>query len=254
MRKLVVLVGLLALMVTGCRLDLSVALDVAEDGSGSYVIEAGLDEELRELLGQFGVSAEVLVETLQSGLPEATSVTREEGDLTYFVNTVEFATTQEVVDTITGAAATEDGSLFDSFVLDVTEDGARLEAKGTIDLGEVPFDTSQLQADALRANFYATLPGDLDSHNADEELADGRLRWTLPITGGELDVEAQTSFGGGGLPTLLLLALAALVVVGGGFLLLVRIGRREQAAVAAAPSPPPPMDFTPPEGDQPANT
>ena len=77
MRKLVWWMALLGLVVAGRRLDASVALDVREDGSGTYTIEAGLDDELRELLGQFGISAEDLVQTLQSGLPEGSSATGE---------------------------------------------------------------------------------------------------------------------------------------------------------------------------------
>ena len=248
MRKLVLLLGVLALVIGGCRLDASVSIDIAEDGSGTYTIEAGLDQELRDLLGQFGVSAEDLVQTLQSGLPEGSSVTREDGDLTYFVNTVAFEDPQEVVDTIAGASeATGGDSLFETFVLEVNEDGAKIEAKLNVNLADVPFDTSQLEGDALQANFFATLPGTVTSHNADEEMANGKLRWALPITGGELNIEAESSFGGGGVPTGLLIGLAALVVLGGGALLLARVGRKDPvAAVAAAPPPPPPMDFTPP--------
>lgn len=248
MRNWAILVGMLTILLAGCRLDASVSIDIAEDGSGTYTIEAGIDQELRDLLGQFGVSAEDLVRTLQSGLPEGSSVTREDGDLTYFVNTVAFADTNEVVDTIAGAAeATGGDSLFDTFILEVTDDGAKIEAKLNVNLADVPFDTSQLQADALQANFFAKLPGELRSHNADEVLPDGRLRWALPITGGELVVEAETSFGGGGVSPLLLIGLAALVIVGGGGFMLVRAGRKDSAAaVAATPPPPPPMDFTPP--------
>lgn len=251
MRKLVLLLGVAALVIGGCRLDASVSIDIADDGSGTYTIEAGLDQELRDLLGQFGVSAEDLVQTLQSGLPEGSSITREDGDLTYFVNTVSFDDPQEVEDTIAGAAETTGGdSLFDTFTLEVTEDGAKLEAKLDINLADVPFDTSQLQADALQANFFATLPGTVTSHNADEELPDGSLRWALPITGGELDIQAESSFGGGGVPTALLIGVAVLIVLGGGALLLARAGRKDPAAaVAAAPPPPPPMDFMPPNAD-----
>jgi hypothetical protein len=254
MRKLVLLLGVAALVIGGCRLDASVSIDIAEDGSGSYSIEAGLDQELRDLLGQFGVSAEDLVQTLQSGLPEGSSTTREEGDLTYFVNSVSFSDPQEVEDTIAGASeATGGDSLFDRFVLEVNEDGARIEAKLDVNLADVPLDTTQLQADALQANFYARLPGTVTSHNADEELADGRLRWALPITGGTLDIQAESSFGGGGVSTPLLIGIAALVVLGGGALLLARVGRKDSvAAVAAAPPPPPPMDFTPP-GSEPGD-
>lgn len=243
MKKLMLLTGIAALLTAGCRLDASVTLDVAEDGSGQYVIEAGIDQELRDLLGQFGVSAEDLVQTLQSGLPEGSSATREEGDLTYFVNTVEFTSPDQVVDTIAGAGG---DSLFDTFVLEVDEDGARIEARLDVDLADVPFDASQLQADTLRANFYARLPGNLVDHNADEQLPDGRLRWSLPITGGEIDIQARTSFGSDGFP-LWLAIVGGVVAIGAiGFFLLVRVGRREQDALAATEAPPPPLDFTPP--------
>ena len=262
----VTLFALLSLLLAGCRLDASISLDINEDGSGQYIIEAGLDQELRELLGQFGVSAEDLVATLQSGFPEGTSVTRDEGDLTYFVNTVDFASTTEVEETIRGATEAAGGeSRFDTFVREVDEEGSRLEAK--IDLAdvEVPFDVSQISEDALQANFFARLPGEVTSHNADEELADGRLRWGLPITGGILDIQAESSFDTGGIPSMVLIVGAAVLLGIVGLFLIMRMGRKEEhQAIAATSAPPPPLDFTSPpadrgddassDGDQPANT
>jgi hypothetical protein len=103
------------------------------------------------------------------------------------------------------------------------------------DLGDIPFDPSQFTGDFLSASFILSMPGTVTVHDADEVLADGRLRWDLPLLGGEVDLHAESEFGSGGFPWLILILGIVLLVGVAATVAAVIMGRKqEKQAVADA--------------------
>jgi hypothetical protein len=244
LKKLFTLIALGAILLAGCRLEARVGLDVQDDGSGEAVVEVGIDDELLELIRPVGIEVEQIIEGLGvvSGGGEVDE--RREGDVNYYSATRTFTSVAELEEII--------GSLGDIDVgevsLQVDDEGAsfagRLEPP-EIDatLGGVGLiDPGQLEG-AVEFNLDLKLPGDVVSHDADEVLADGALRWSIDLDG-PTEMNAESTFGDGGFPTWLIAIIAAGIVGIGGFLALGRSrDTRSGAAVAAAEPPPPPRGF-----------
>jgi len=248
MRKMWPVLAALIVLTSACRLETNVTIDVAEDGSGTFVAELGLDDEMRGLLDSFGGSDELLA-GLQLG--DGTSETRTEGEMTYVSATQSFAdldTLREVV------RSNQEQITFEVFEIDVDDDGARVIAKtgslagaNDIDTDSLPFDVSSIGPDVFSANIFVKLPGDRATDNADEVMADGSLRWSISVTD-PINIEAETTFGGGGLPWLPI-GVGAIAVLGvGAFMVARKQGDAASTALAATEAPPAPLDFSDPAG------
>jgi hypothetical protein len=244
MRKMWPVLAALVVLTSACRLETNVSIDVNEDGSGSFTAEIGLDQEMRDALEGFGGSDDLLSGLeLGDGTP---TETRTEGDMTYISATQSFADTTELK---TVLDSNQDQASFEEFELEVTEDGARLVARtgplaGEDGTGadELPFDISALSDDFFSANIFVKLPGEVKKQNADEIMADGRLRWAISVTD-PIDIEAETSLGSSGVPWLPI-GIAAVVVLGVGAYAVTR--RKDDPAKTALEStavPPAPMGF-----------
>lgn len=246
MRKMWPALVALVILTTACRLETNVIIEVQDDGSGTVTTELGLDEEMQGLLESFGGGEDILA-GLDFGTANPTE-TRVEGDMTFFGASQSFTDVAEVQ---TLLDENQDQASFEEFELSVDEDGATLvartgplSAQDGLDPESLPFDPSQLTDDVFAANIFVSMPGRVTQHNADEVMADGRLRWSISLTD-PLDIEAEATFGGGGVPWLPI-GIAAVVVLGlGGFLVLRnREGTASAAALAATDAPPAPMDFS----------
>ena len=244
MRKMWPVLAALVVLTSACRLETNVTINVEEDGSGTFVTELGLDDEMQGLLESFGGSEDLL-----SGLDlggETPVETRTEGEMTYFAASQAFTDIAQLRSLL---EENQDQAAFDDFQLDVDEDGALLVAKtgplGTqdgVDVDSLPIDPSALTDDVFSANVFVTLPGKVVRHNANEVMADGRLRWQISLTE-PLDIEAESSLTEGGLPWLPI-GIAAVAVLGiGGFLVTRRKDDSSSAALRATEAPPAPMDF-----------
>jgi hypothetical protein len=234
MKRLSIAIALLSILAAGCRAEVRLLLDVTEDGNGTITSEVGIDQQLRDLIDQLTGDSEAIISRLDLGL-EGSGETRVEGDLTVYATEVEF----EEVAQIPEAAAGN----FTSFRLDLTEEGASLEATldlaGEVDLSQFPVDAGAIDEENLQAMMMVSLPGEATDHNADEVLDDGRLVWTIPF-GSELYMSADTLYPTSGFPWWVvgLLALTggmAFVV----WLAAVRREKRTRAEVRPAPQPPP---------------
>jgi len=236
--------GALVVLTSACRLETNVSINVEEDGSGTFVTELGLDEEMQGLLESFGGSDDLLAGLDLGGVTPAE--TRTEGEMTYFAASQAFTDIAQLRGILD---ENQDQAAFEEFQLDVDEDGALLVAKtgplstqDGIDVDALPIDPSALTDDVFAANVFVTLPGKVVRHNADEVMSDGRLRWTISLTE-PLDIEAESSFSEGGLPWLPI-GIAAVAVLGiGGFLVTRRKDDSSAAALRATGAPPAPMDF-----------
>lgn len=236
MRKYLILVAMLAMVLTACRVESIVTLDIDEDGSALVGAELGYDEEFRQLLGDAGANPDDLFSDLpEFGGDDIVQTERTEGDMTYVgaASRVEdlsqFGTTQAATD------------VFSSFSYTFDEDSASLDATVSSDTigeagGDLPIDPSELTDDFFRATVVVTMPGTVTEHNADEVRPDGALVWDLPLTGGDVRVQAASEIGGGGASNLLIVLLA--VVLGLAIIAIIAATvmnrRRSEQAVASA--------------------
>lgn len=244
LRKLIVLAALGAFVLTGCRLEARVGLDVAEDGSGTAVVEVGIDDELLGLIQPAGIDVEQIVAALGVVSGDGDVDERREGDTNYYATTRAFSSVAELEEII--------GSLGD---IDVGEISLQVDDEGTVFSGRLDppqidatlggvglIDPGQLEG-AVEFNLDLALPGEVGSNDADEVLPDGTLRWAINLDG-PTEMNAVSSFGGGGFPAWLVAIIAAGVVGIGGFLALGRSrDGRAGAAVAAVEAPEPPRGF-----------
>ena len=201
MKRLVLLIAGIALLAVACRAEVNVLVDINEDRSGTAAFEFGLDEEFLGLIESSGGSADDLFGEMNLGADEGVATVRTEGDMTFTGVTKDFTDVNEAMDELTGVTGSED-PLFQDFSFTMDDETAELTAKASTPeeaLGDVPFDASALTGDVFAANFILGMPGTVVEHNADEVMADGRLRWDLPILGGDKDVYAKSEFGGSSL-------------------------------------------------------
>jgi hypothetical protein len=189
-----------ALLVTSCRAEVTVRLDIEEDGSGMYSAEVGFDEELRQSLAQFGADVEELLSSFDFGIPGSTAGERVEGDMTFSVVTASFADANELTTMIESSLAENP---FETFTVEVDEEGARIDA-----VVELPPAVQQSVADNVdrignldvSATVVIDLPGDVTDANATSSGPEGELIWDLPLTAERIEIHAVTTYGGGSFP------------------------------------------------------
>jgi len=239
MRRTVLAAAAVMMLTTACRAEANLLLDVAEDGSGTVTAEMGLDDELLGLMEEAGGGVEDLFDLAPQG-DDVT--TRREGDMTFYSLEETFTDTEDLTQRaqLFGADAT-----FADLELVVADGGAELKARI-----EAPDSTETLEGlggdalgslggDVLSASLIVDLPGQLVTSNADEVLPDGRLKWSIPVFGGTLDIQATTRAGGGGPSIGLILAVVAAVFVIGGAAVWSQRRRRESVTAIEAVEPPP---------------
>ncbi len=247
MKKLLLLIAGIALLTVACRAEMNVIVDINEDQSGTAAFEFGLDEEFLGIIESTGGSVDDLFGELDLGTDDGEATVRTEGDMTFTGVTTEFTNVNEAMDELSGVTDSED-PLFQQFAFTMDDETAELTAKVSApeeDLGDIGLDPSALTGDLFSANFILGLPGTVVEHNADEVLADGRLRWDLPILGGEKDIYAKSEFGGSSLWWLWIVLGVVLVVGVAAIIAAVVLGKRQskQAVTdAAAQYPQPAVD------------
>jgi hypothetical protein len=232
MRRTLLLGSVVVLLTTACRAEANFLLNVTDDGSGTITAEVGVDDELLELINQFGDGEEDLFNLV----PEGQDVeTRREGDMTFYSAAQSFTDTEDLRQQA-GVFADAD-VVFSELDLVVEDGGAQLRAKieapdsaatleglgagGLQDIGE----------DIFSSSLVVDLPGTLEDSNADEVLSDGRLKWDIPLLGGTVDIQATTSGSGSGAPIGLIAAIIAVVLVIGGAI--VWSQRRRKSSIEA---------------------
>ncbi len=234
MKRLSLLVALLAVLASGCRADVQLFLNVIEDGSGDLSVEVGVDDELDQLITQFFGPSEEVLPSLDLGIDGERS-TRTQGDLTIYTTTVAFAETSEIPSAAAGN--------FTDFSLEVTDAGSAFEATlditGEIDPSQFPVDPAAIDGESLTTSVTVSLPGESVDHNADQVLEDGRLLWTVPLDQ-SLYMFANTEYPSSPFPW----RLVVLLLVSVGFALVVWIAairrdKQSESARRSAPEPPP---------------
>ena len=238
------LLGLVAmLLTTACRLEMNLLIDLAEDGSGSFGIEIGTDQEFRDLMdaeGEDSLGFDDLTEAFGIDTPGGSVTKRTDGDMEFTVAKFSFSDATQLQQLLALDSQDEIGDI------DITYDGttvtidATLEGTGAAGLGggsEEDMDLEML-GEILSESFFSggvivSMPGEVQSHNADRVLPDGRLHWDLRLDGGNIEVNAVSDFSSGGTSfpiwALVLLLAAALAVI----VWLVTRSRQKTASVSA---------------------
>jgi hypothetical protein len=195
MRKYVLAFLGLALLLSACRIESNIIIDINEDGSATVAAEVGFDEEMLDLVGQGGGDpSDILGDLPDLGGQDTQPIQRVEGDMSYFgVQTT-------IADLSTFDFDGLDGQTFSEFSYEFDDASATLSAKvdstGLGDLGgdDLPIDPSEITGDIFSAQIVVTMPGTVTVHNADEVLGDGTLVWNLPLSGTK-DILATSDFG-----------------------------------------------------------
>ncbi|MDJ0665014.1 MAG: hypothetical protein QNJ75_10655 [Acidimicrobiia bacterium] len=234
MKRAIPLIVVLTLLLSACRAEVRISLDVTEAGSGTLAAEVAINNQLKDLIDQLAGDGEAIIAGLDLGL-EGERSSSLDGDMTVYRTEVPF--TEE--DEIAAAAAGN----FTFFELQLDEEGAQLEATlgiaGELDLAQFPVGVDNIDPDTFEAEISVLLPGEVQEHNADSVTADGRLVWNIPFDG-ELYMTATTLYPTGGFPWWLagLLALSGALALG-VWIAAVQREKKSKAVLPPAPKPPP---------------
>lgn len=208
-RPLVLAATALALLTSACRLSLATDIDVASDGSGTFVFAVAVDEELDTLLDDAGVDLTLGLAEAERAAPgwEVEDRDVEDGrELTFRTSFDDPAELTALVEELHAGLGEGDPAVLRDVSLQVDEEGAvEFHADAGLELptttgaeGDgVVFDGDDLAAliereggRAARYDLRLELPGPPRTHDADAR--DGRvLTWTLPV--GEMRAVSATS-------------------------------------------------------------
>jgi hypothetical protein len=238
MKRTLLLIAGIALLAVACRAEVNVLVDINEDRSGTAAFEFGLDEELLGFIESTGGSVDDLFGELDLGVGDGVPTTRTEGDMTFTGVTKEFDDVDEVKGDLEGE--TDADGPFSEFSFEMDDETAELVASvfaSEQDLGDVGLDPAALTGDIFSASFILGMPGTIVEHDADEVLADGRLRWELPLLGGEKNIYARSEFGTSSLWWLWIVLGVVLVVGVAAIIAAIVLGKRQsKQAVSDAAS------------------
>ena len=244
MRRLIALAAVLMLVTTACKIETNFGATIQADGSGTVILEIGVDDEAAEffLQGENPFEGNDFADA-----PDAQFREERRGDLLFYIVEVPV---DDVTDMREGLVDADGGVLND---LTVTVDDDRVVVSGQASAEDTVSDAGDLELDIpldeiFSATVFFTMPGEILSHNADRQ--DGNtLYWDVPVTGGSLDVQAESDptgtpasggSGDGGFPVWGYALLAAAVLGAWWFFMRGRAG--SSPAPAAAPDAPPAED------------
>lgn len=196
MRKYVLAFFGLALVLSACRIESNIIMNIDEDGSATVGAEIGFDEEMLDLVTQGGGDpSDILGDLPDLGGDGVEPIERVEGDMTYY------GVTTNIDDLSTYDFDGFEGEAFSEFSYQFDDSSATLAAKvdatGIGDLGgeDLGIDPSEITGDIFSARVLVAMPGTIAEHNADEVMGDGTLVWNLPLSGSK-DIFATSTFGG----------------------------------------------------------
>ncbi len=197
MRKALFLLAALAIVLSACRAEINIAVDVSETGETVVTVEMGADEEFQALFGGEDPS-ELLGESGLDLVPEGEAFTRTEGDMTYWGAQRTYSSFEEFEADFADPDDPDSAFTSLSFAMDENEavlEGTLAAPDDEISTEGLPIDPSVLTADIFAVNFIFDMPGSVKEHNADRVLGEGQLLWEIPIVGGEKEIFARSSLG-----------------------------------------------------------
>ncbi|HLU53228.1 MAG TPA: hypothetical protein VK011_06540 [Acidimicrobiia bacterium] len=249
-RRLLVL-AVSSLLLASCTMRAVVDVDVNADGSGTLEMSIAYDEELRQLIEQ--ESAEPVdwsdpasymdgdsPATFLEDFPEGADIAPySDGDFLGFTVSTRFDSLEEL-NSLLEESQSDDG---EAFPFRVTTDGSgrfELVSDGPFFEGaalteeEAEMMPPQMLADLFDIQLRVSLPGAIESTNADETV-DGVMVWRVDPMSSEPVIPAAVAQASSSSPVVWLVAVAALVAVAGGVWFVRR--RSNEAAVDAVTTP-----------------
>jgi hypothetical protein len=214
MRRLLALTAVLVLVTTACKIETNFGAVINADGSGTIILELGVDEEAAQFFldGSDPFEDQELADT-----PGARTREEERGDLTFYI--VE-ADVDDVTESQSELVEAE-GGVLENLSITVGDDRVTVQgsasAEDTVGSGTEGLDLDLDIEEIFSASVFFTMPGEILSHNADRQEGN-TLYWSVPLTGGALDIQAESdpagtpASDGGGFPVWVIGILAALVL------------------------------------------
>ncbi len=196
MKRITILTLLvLAVALTGCKVDMGFETVITEDGPQSFATILGVDEEMKSLLETEG---DTLEDTFSDIPYEAEITSYNEGDLYYVKATAQVDTLEELEALFTEGdlplSVTQEGDSF-FFEADMSETGG--------DLGVNESDIPVGDGTSLTITVKVTLPGEIIESNADV-VEGSTLTWSRSMFDPELrfyaESDASASSGVGFIP------------------------------------------------------
>ncbi|MDJ0925038.1 MAG: hypothetical protein QNJ77_10790 [Acidimicrobiia bacterium] len=261
MKRFLPLFAVLVLLLSACTIRFDVQLEVNEDESGTFALFMGFDEEFQQLMEQGGGEGLDITEGL-ADVPEGWTVEEVEEDGFEGVRiSTEFSDLEDLERRLSDLGEGQDSGIGtdflgdfglthegDEFRFEVDVSGLDEELSGAVgDSGGEDLlsglDPATLFEDLFEIRFNLTLPGTIQSHNADA-INGNTLTWNVDITDEGTTYQAVSTTGGGGSSLLLIGGVAAVVVIGGGAVIAMN-RRRKTAAVEAVNAAPTSLDAPP---------
>lgn len=190
----------LAVTLTGCRVELDLDIAVRRDGGGVVELATFADADALARAEAAGADPLALVVDASRGLEGWTleDTTGPRGGRTVRLRTVaaDAAALNAVLDDVAEALAAPEVRLLEGLAVQVEDERLLLDGGATMvpseavaDYGVTQEEAVELARDAFAWTVSAELPGDVLSSNADEEMG-GRLVWRVDA-GEEVDIAAE---------------------------------------------------------------
>lgn len=244
---------LLVLGLSACTIRFDIGMDVKEDESGSFAVFIGLDEEMRDLMSQFGGEDVSLMDQFTGQVPEGFDVEdySEEGFEGVRLSAT-FSSIDELNSKLAASGNDQGGAVGTDLVsnFSLTHDGDEfrfqadltgLDQTLTDAIGEaggeelMPGFGPDALSDVFDARFRLTLPGTIQDNNADS-VNGNTLTWNLAVGDTRDSLQAVSSTAGGTSPFLFGgVAVVAAALIGGGVAM---SRRKKKSAVDAVNSTP----------------
>ena len=255
MKRYLPLLTILVLVLSACTIRLDVGLTVNEDESGTFALFMGFDEEFQQLMEQSGGEGFDMTEGL-ADVPEGWTVEDVVEDGFEGIRiTTDFADFEELEQKLGELGEGQDAGVGTDFLGDfgLTHEGD--EFRFEVDVSGVDeqlsgavgdsggddllsgMDPATLFEDLFEIRFRLTLPGEIQSHNADS--VDGNtLTWNVAFDEEDTTYQAVSSTAAGSSSLLLIGGAAAVIVVAGIGIAAMRNRKKDEAisAVSAAPT------------------
>ena len=241
------------LVLTACRLDVVVNVEMEPDGTGTVRVEAIADAELVAQVPNL-VDDLRLDDAIENGWEVDGPTALEDGGLE-IVLTHPFASAAELANVLTSigppltqmaAARTEgvDGQIVNGIngVLVLPDgyesfaDDALVAAVGGVPFGEEIAASGVPIEDAFSFTYRVALPGELESAETGTDVGDDVIEWVAPLDGSTVDLYIATvqrpadegSSWAGPVATVSLVALIVWVAAAGVFIAVVAVARRSK--------------------------
>jgi hypothetical protein len=238
MRRLLVLVAVLALVTAACKLETNFGAVINADGSGTIIAEVGVDDEAAELFLQ---GTDPFEGNELATLDGARTREERRGDINFYIIEVDVDDVTQIENQLVG----NQNALLSDLTITVTDDRVTVtgaaSAEDTLGGQAEGFDPQVLK-DSISASVYFTMPGGILSHNADRQ--DGNtLYWEVPVLGGTLDIQAESdpngtpASSGGGFPIWAYALLVVALLAAGWYFMKGRSGGASPAPAATSTTP-----------------